>query len=102
MRRRYVRVEKTHFFGPVFHFVCNAKFTSLAQYLVSVYDAKSTCSVYYLAPVDEFCRSLTVSNEQIRSVKIRKYDKLPIFSCDVGDSPVLAVRDPGLFHWGFI
>ena len=33
---------KIHFFGPVFLFVCNAKFTSLAQYLVSLYDAKST------------------------------------------------------------
>ena len=90
-----------HFFGPVFRFVCNAKLTCLVQNLFSVYDAKSTCSAHCLALVDEFCRSLTVSNEQIRSVKILRYDKLPIFTCDAGVSPVLAVRDPGLFHWRF-
>jgi hypothetical protein len=89
---------KIHFFGPVFSFVFNANFSSLVQNLFSVYDAKSTCSAHYLAPVDEFCRSLTVSNEKICSVKIFIYDKLPIFTCDVGVSPVLAVRDPGLFH----
>lgn len=86
-------MEKSHFFGPVFRFVCNAKLTYLTLYLVSVYDAKSTCSAYYLAPVDEFCRSLTISNEQVPSVKILKY-KLLIFTCDVCVSPVLAVRDP--------
>jgi len=92
---------KIHFFGPVFRFVCNANFTSLVQYLVSVCDAKSTCSAQCLAPVDEFCRSLTVSNEQIHSVKILIYDKLPVFTCDAGISPLLAVGESGFFHWRF-
>jgi hypothetical protein len=52
-----------------------------------------------MAPVDEFCRSLIVLNENIRSVKILIYDKLPIFTCDVGFSLALAVHDPGLFRW---
>ena len=74
---------KIHFFGPVFCLVCNTVFACLAQYLVAVYDAKSTCSVHYLVPVDEFCRSLTIWNEHIRSVKILRFDQLSVFTCDV-------------------
>jgi len=92
---------KIHFFDRIFRFVCNVKFTYLVQNLVSVYDAKSSCSAHYLAPFHEFCRSLTVSNEQILSVKIIIYDKLRIFTCDVGVCPVLALRDPGFFHRRF-
>jgi len=64
--------RSVHVFTLVFRFVCNAKFTYLTQYLVSLSDAKSTCSAYYLAPVNEFCCSLTVWNEQVRNVKILK------------------------------
>jgi hypothetical protein len=51
-----------------------------------------------MAPDDEFCHSLAVSNEQIRSLKFPRYDKLSVVTCDVGVSSVLFVGDSELFH----